>query len=470
MTRPDEGGPDTALRPRRNDRSRPRRASGPCGFAMMTQQMTSTRSTGGFPVGTLRSPRGRRRSHVPGHGGGHQAEQARLQPHGNGGVPSSSGSVIPFDRPTRCGTEISTSKPLNVTDEPNSPVGSHPADGTVQAASVFSCRWPLGRGAAVIVLVSGTPRWFGEEEIEFAYTMANQASAGLGALEMRGRLAEQADRQTALARAASALTRAWTGARCSTPLRGGDRGAGADIGGAISATQSSGGMAVAANGIAGRSDSWGYGMARERAGRQALGTASRRSERRPGRDGGPRVEGSSRSRRPSPFRCSGTESSGRALVGLLSMRPGRGETSRRCRPSPAWRRWPAATPRPSSGHRGGPTDSLTGLLNQGLSRCGRARRSADPSAPSGRSLPALRPRQLQADQRPPRAPDRRRDPEAGRERCREEFRAYDGIGRFRRRRIRGDPPSRTRARPWRRPTSAACVDRAAGQLQELGRR
>ena len=58
---------------------------------------------------------------------------------------------------------------------------------------------------AVIVLVSETPRWFREEEIEFAYTMANQASAGLSALEMRSRLAEQADRQSALARAASAL-------------------------------------------------------------------------------------------------------------------------------------------------------------------------------------------------------------------------------------------------------------------------
>ena len=90
------------------------------------------------------------------------------------------------------GRVIETGEPLNVTDAARSPVVLAASwRERFNAASLLYV--PLvysGVVRAVIVLVSETPRWFREEEIEFAYTMANQASAGLSALEMRSRLAE----------------------------------------------------------------------------------------------------------------------------------------------------------------------------------------------------------------------------------------------------------------------------------------
>ncbi len=170
---------------------------------------------------------------------------------------------IPFDRPTGVGRVLETGEPLNVTDARNSPIVANQLAERFNAASLLYV--PLtyaGVVRAVILLLSETPRWFREEEIEFAFTMANQASAGLSALEMRSRLAGQADRQSGLARAASALN-AHLDRRAvlDTLCREATVALGASISGVYLGDASEGGVAVAANGIAAESDWWGYRIA-----------------------------------------------------------------------------------------------------------------------------------------------------------------------------------------------------------------
>ncbi len=170
---------------------------------------------------------------------------------------------VPFDRPTGVGRVFETGQPLNITDAANSPVVASQLTQRFRAASLLYV--PLvysGVVHAVIVLVSETPRWFREEEIEFAYTMANQASAGLSALEMRSRLADQADRQSALARAASALNvHLDRRAVLDTLCREATVALGADISGVYLGDAGQGGVAVAANGIPEDSEWWGYRIA-----------------------------------------------------------------------------------------------------------------------------------------------------------------------------------------------------------------
>ena len=196
--------------------------------------------------------------------GRHRGLRHGLRPASRTAAPTAASEyIIPFDRPTGVGRVFETGEPLNVTDAANSPVVATELTERFNAASLLYV--PLAYSGvvhAVIVLVSETPRWFREEEIEFAYTMANQASAGLSALEMRSRLAEQADRQSALARAASALNaRLDRRAVLDTLCREATVALGADISGVYLGDAEQGGVAVAANGIADDSDWWGYRIA-----------------------------------------------------------------------------------------------------------------------------------------------------------------------------------------------------------------
>ncbi|MGI8659865.1 MAG: diguanylate cyclase [Thermoleophilaceae bacterium] len=102
----------------------------------------------------------------------------------------------------------------------------------------------------VVTLVSERERHFSEAEGQLAYTLANQASAGLAALDMRRRLAARADRQTALARATAALNarldrRAVLEALC----REASLAVGADFTGVYLGDARAGAVAVAAHGI-----------------------------------------------------------------------------------------------------------------------------------------------------------------------------------------------------------------------------
>ena len=110
------------------------------------------------------------------------------------------------------------------------------------------------------------------------------------------------------------------------------------------------------------------------------------------------------------------------------------------------------------------TDSLTGLLNHGAiqmrtsEEIWRSQRAERPFA-----CLLCRPRQLQAHQRPPRAPGRRRDPEARGDGDRGGVPALRRHRPLRRRRVRGDPARLGRGR---RPGGG----RAAARLRGPGGR
>ncbi|HEU0024670.1 MAG TPA: diguanylate cyclase, partial [Thermoleophilaceae bacterium] len=171
--------------------------------------------------------------------------------------------AFPLDRPSGVGRVIQTGKPLNVTDAPRSPVISSELAKRFRAASVLFVPVAFGgRTRAVVVLVSETSRWFREEEVELAYTMANQAAAGLSALDMRTRLSAQVDRQAALARAAAALgAQLDRRAVLDTLCREANVALGGDLAGVYLGDAEEGGVAVAADGVDEDSDWWGYRIA-----------------------------------------------------------------------------------------------------------------------------------------------------------------------------------------------------------------
>ena len=221
--------------------------------------------------------------------------------------------------------------------------------------------------------------------------MANQASAGLSALEMRSRLADQADRQSALARAASALNahldrRAVLDTLCreATVALGADI-SGVYLGDAESGRRGGGGQRDPRGlRVVGIPDSPGRG--RGRAG--AEHGRARGHERLPGRDDRPR-DRAAQADQDRRVRADGLErgAPGSPLARLLlDAARWSARTSRRSRRSPASPRWRAGTPRPSRRppRRPEPTRS-PGCSTTGPSRCARARRSGAPSAPSGRS-------------------------------------------------------------------------------------
>ena len=116
---------------------------------------------------------------------------------------------------------------------------------------------PVGFGGdvrAVVGLISETPRVFDEDEVQLAYTLANQASAALAALEMSTRLSARAEQQTALARAARTLNaRLDLTSVLDTLCHEANLSLGADVAGVYLGDAESGGVAVAAEGLG---DSW----------------------------------------------------------------------------------------------------------------------------------------------------------------------------------------------------------------------
>ena len=154
---------------------------------------------------------------------------------------------------------IELNSPLNVPDMPSSPLVDQNLVKRFDAASALFVPVAYeGAVHAVVVLVSHTKRRFAPQEVELAYTMANQAAAGLAVLEMRERLGRRADRNAALAGAARAL-----GAHLD--LRGvldvlceqANLALGADIAGVYLGDWREGGLAFAAHGLPADSDWWG---------------------------------------------------------------------------------------------------------------------------------------------------------------------------------------------------------------------
>jgi diguanylate cyclase (GGDEF)-like protein len=158
---------------------------------------------------------------------------------------------------------IELNSPLNVPDAPSSPYVDQALVKRFNAASALFVPVTYESAVhAVVVLVSHARRRFAPQEIELAYTMANQAAAGLAVLEMRERLGRRAERNAALVGAARAL-----GARLD--LRGvldvlceqANLALGADIAGVYLGDWRDGGLAFAAHGLPPDSDWWGSHLA-----------------------------------------------------------------------------------------------------------------------------------------------------------------------------------------------------------------
>jgi diguanylate cyclase (GGDEF)-like protein len=121
---------------------------------------------------------------------------------------------------------------------------------------------PLGldkQVRAVIGCISEEQREFAQHEVELACALANQAAAAIGVLDMRARMSARAEHQTALARAARSLNaRLDLQAVLETLCREAHLALGADLAGVYLGDAKHGGLAVAAHGIDKDSDWFGY--------------------------------------------------------------------------------------------------------------------------------------------------------------------------------------------------------------------
>jgi diguanylate cyclase (GGDEF)-like protein len=320
--------------------------------------------------------------------GGHSQGTA-FGPDGHGALPEAD-YVLPFDRPSGTHRVVLTGQPLTVPDARTSPLVSRELVDRFDAASLLYV--PLtfeGTVRGVVVLVSQSPRRFADDEVELAYTMANQASAGLSVLDMRQRLGRRADRQAGLVRAAAALSESLeVRAVLDTLCREADFALGGDVTGFYLADPGGPGRAIAGHGIPNDSDWWGLevphgqGMAGRvlATGEPAVSNAYQRDGGIKGADVLARVQ----TAMGVPVRWNG-ELKGALSVGFTSMRPIADEdietlqaiadlAAVACRNAEAFEDARAAAR----------TDSLTGLLNHGAlhvrlrEEIWRARREGEP--------------------------------------------------------------------------------------------
>ena len=114
--------------------------------------------------------------------------------------------VLEFDEASAVHRVSRTGRPFNAPDAANAAEVNQRLVQTFNVASALFV--PLafeGEVRLVAVLVSETPRTFEDDHVQLAYTLANEAMAALGVMEMRGRLNARAEQQAALARAAGAI-------------------------------------------------------------------------------------------------------------------------------------------------------------------------------------------------------------------------------------------------------------------------
>jgi diguanylate cyclase (GGDEF)-like protein/putative nucleotidyltransferase with HDIG domain len=195
--------------------------------------------------------------------GSTSAPSTAFAPSGNGGAIAEVEYRVPSDLPSGVFHVRATGEALQVPDAPGSPLVAQQFVRRFRAASLIYLPLVIeGRVHAVTVLLSRTPRTFEPQQLEVAYTMANQVSAGLAVLDMRQRLNARAERSAALARAASALNarldlRAVLDALCAES----GHALAADVSGFYLCDPRGGGVAVAAHGVPTDSDWWGRSVA-----------------------------------------------------------------------------------------------------------------------------------------------------------------------------------------------------------------
>jgi diguanylate cyclase (GGDEF)-like protein len=193
-----------------------------------------------------------------------QAASTAYAPGGDGVAVAEAEYSVPANLPSGAHHVRATGEALHVPDAADSPLVAQQFVRQFGAASLIYL--PLvveGRVHAVVILLSWTSRTFQAKQLEVAYTMANQVSAGLAVLDMRRRLNARAERSAALARAASALNasldlRAVLDALCAESGHALD----ADVSGFyLCDPTGEGGVAVAAHGVPPNSDWWGRSIA-----------------------------------------------------------------------------------------------------------------------------------------------------------------------------------------------------------------
>jgi diguanylate cyclase (GGDEF)-like protein len=308
---------------------------------------------------------------------------------GDGALPAPN-YVLPFDQPSGTRRVVMTGQPLNVPDARTSPLIARELAERFGAASMLYV--PLafdGTVRGVVILVSRSPRRFADDDVDLAYTMANQASAGLSVLDMRQRLGRRADRQAGLVRAAGALGESLeVRAVLDTLCREADFALGGDVTGFYLADRGGPGRAIAGHGVPKDSDWWGLevplgqGMAGRvlATGEPAVSNAYQRDGGIPGADVLARVQTAV----GVPVRWNG-ELKGALSVGFKSMRLIADEdietlqaiadlAAVACRNAEAF----------EDARTAARTDSLTGLLNHGAlhmrlrEEIARARRDGEP--------------------------------------------------------------------------------------------
>jgi diguanylate cyclase (GGDEF)-like protein len=178
----------------------------------------------------------------------------------DGTVDESEYYVVPFDRPSGVHHVLATGAPLSVFDTGSSEVVSRELCERYNVASMLYVPLSYERGVrAVVLLLSHSPRRFAGEEVDLVHTMANHAAGGLAALDLRTRLGARAETQAALARAARTLNESLERHEVlDTLCREAVVALGADLSGVYLGDAESGGVAVAAHGLTGESDWWGY--------------------------------------------------------------------------------------------------------------------------------------------------------------------------------------------------------------------
>ncbi len=171
--------------------------------------------------------------------------------------------MVPFDRPSGVHHVLATGAPLNVSDARSSEVVSRELSERFNVASMLYVPLTYERGVrAVVLLISESPRRFGGEEVDLVHTMANHAAGGLAALDLRDRLASQVETQAAIARAARTLNETLERPEVlDTLCREVVVALGADLSGVYLGDADEGGLAVAAHGLTGESDWFGYRIA-----------------------------------------------------------------------------------------------------------------------------------------------------------------------------------------------------------------
>jgi len=342
-----------------------------------------------------------------------------------------------FDETSAVRKVAQTGEPLNEPDVRGSQLLDQKLAERYEAASALFVPLALDHKVrAVIGCISEVQREFADHDVQLVSTLANQTAAAIGTLDMRVRMSARAEHQTALARAARSLNaRLDLQAVLDTLCREAYVALGAEMAGVYLGDAKHGGLAVAAYGIDKESDWFGYVIQPGAGvGGQVLVTGQPAISNSYGSDvkvpSSPALQGIETAVAV-PLRWDGE------LKGALSVafRAMRGVTDEdiaslqaladlagvACTNAQAFEQAQTAAR----------TDSLTGLLNHGAvhvqvrEEIARARRSGEPLCCLLADLDNFKPIN---DQHGHLAGDRILKQVAAH--LHEEFRAYDGIGRF----------------------------------------